>query len=195
MKAYFLLVLIINLAFVICRTSHIPPRNGKYFYADMTSNAVGDHMLQVRLGSTNQTMLLSISALQHKIGVVTSACSGKRCGSVHHWDYEKSISRTNQHFIPHSTNHLINDFDENERTIFQVNYEGFSLRDEIYIEYDNKNKSQNITKIVTTLFAISDVNHPKMLDSDGFIGIAPYSTKWFDQSENFMQQLVERNYI
>ena len=77
------------------RDDLVPRRDGKYIYADMTSNSVGDHMLQVYLGSTNQTMLLSISALQHKLGVITTACPASKCGNPHHWDYEKSISRTN----------------------------------------------------------------------------------------------------
>ena len=80
---------------------------------------------------------------------------------------------------------LANDYEQNERAIKNIALSGIELTDIIDFQYGNlvEHLSSNHE---LDFFGITAITEPTIFDSDGWIGIGPYTANWYNCSENFV---------
>jgi hypothetical protein len=68
------------------------------------------------------------------------------------------------------------------------------LQDSIDFQYSSKVESLAGNHTID-FFGITEITTPTIFDSDGWLGLGPYTAQWYNQSQNFVFQLKQKGII
>jgi hypothetical protein len=101
----YLLIILAFSALVNAQANALPPRDGKFFYADLRQGKVyGMHYIDVLLGTNHQHFQLALNSEQYTLGVISTECPNHICYVSDKYDSSLSTSSVpdNNLFYHHS---------------------------------------------------------------------------------------------
>ena len=139
----YLLIISTFFIFVNAQANALPPRGGKFFYADLRQGKVyGMHYIDVLLGQNQQHFQLALNSEQYTLGVISVDCPNAICYVSD--KYDSSLSSTS---VPDNKLFYHHSYIFNHQTLADALFTTTGFKDEVMLELYQfqRETSMNIT--------------------------------------------------